>query len=1135
MKYRKILSALLAVTLAAGAFTGCSSKSSSSDEDTSSKASDSTDDSDDDDALNIAYRNDMDSEGYTSIDQLSNSFNNIGDSYRAFNDRSTGSGETEWSVLDPEDEKELTIMVYVVGSNLESGGGCASTDIIEMLESGFTNEDVNLVVYCGGAYSWYIDIPKNKNSYLVYDHEANDFNVFADNQKNMASADTFADFLTEVPDKFPAEHYGLICWDHGGGPTMGFGLDEVYSLLSNDCLTLEEMKEGLDASPFAGQKLDFIGFDACLMASIEVADLWKDYADYMIASVNSEPFTGWNYHFLNILDETTDPVAIGRNAVDYYDDFLTANKKEMESLMGGKLEYSLALFDLAYTEDVVTDFDALLGTAADDYSSGKLYPISMMAKTNQYDGYDLWDLANYSKRMKKYSSAESKALTKSLKNFTVYGATNIRKCSCLSFYFPYGGNSDSLAIYEHYGSDYIQSMPLSPNYTRLVDMYKPSGAGKSSAFKGLKIASGSGSDGVDSDTGNLIINGSEGSYQLSEEQMSDFGSAYYTVFRQFDEGDFGTSVEGYNFSSPSDDTRDFEVLVEQIPVTPDDDGNITIDLDPRVVVADTDTEMEYTNVCQVKVISSTEDETVYRTVNGVLETGQYQDNLVRDNERVYADITISSDPAEDEAVIRNIEINEDDGFHVGGKSVIDTDEWHEYLNYVQYVKIPNGKDVPYTECGTLSLIWRTTPFDDSFGFKTAKVSDLPEYDFGIQLVICDRSGAEHATPITMIPKDSDFEEVTVPTEKGEFTYRIYSDHAKLIKYKGSDTKLDVPGEVNGVTVTEMGSRVFDVSTSEKLTELNFPDSIEVMGKVFRNSIFGMEDLKKVHLPASLKILPTAAFEYCKSLTDIELPDGLEYIGERAFYSSGIKKIDIPASVRFIGPLVFGDCPSLKTVKVDKDNEVYTAKDNILYSKDMTVLIACCGPAPKNFKVPSGVTEIADYAFYGSSSLEEELIYPDDYNILDYFGDWLETETDEWDRLQKLEEYGVEVNYNYSGLEKLTLPDGLVRIGDYAFTDCVKLSSIDLPDSLEYIGTAAFGMGSGTDSHYYKAENYESIPEIHIGPNVERIRVGAFCGYQVEKFTVDEDNPYFEASSGKLTQRNSSDEVQWMEQHQFFLE
>ena len=79
-----------------------------------------------------------------------------------------------------------------------------------------------------------------------------------------------------------------------------YGHDEYYP---NATMTLDEINTALSN---AGTKFDFVGFDACLMATYETAVMLNNHADYMIASEETEPGIGWYYtDWITALSENT--------------------------------------------------------------------------------------------------------------------------------------------------------------------------------------------------------------------------------------------------------------------------------------------------------------------------------------------------------------------------------------------------------------------------------------------------------------------------------------------------------------------------------------------------------------------------------------------------------------------------------------------------------------------------------------------------------------------------------------------------------------------------------------------------------------------------------------------------------------
>lgn len=94
---------------------------------------------------------------------------------------------------------------------------------------------------------------------------------------DMGSPDSLATFVNWAMTTYPADHYALILSDHGGGVNEGISLDDS----SGSWLTIPELGQALAA---VNQHLDVIGFDACLMGMVEVADQVRSFADVMVAS-----------------------------------------------------------------------------------------------------------------------------------------------------------------------------------------------------------------------------------------------------------------------------------------------------------------------------------------------------------------------------------------------------------------------------------------------------------------------------------------------------------------------------------------------------------------------------------------------------------------------------------------------------------------------------------------------------------------------------------------------------------------------------------------------------------------------------------------------------------------------------------
>ncbi|MEE3420218.1 MAG: clostripain-related cysteine peptidase [Lachnospiraceae bacterium] len=188
-----------------------------------------------------------------------------------------------------------TILVYMSGSNLESDGGAASANLREMMEADF-GDRVNVVVLTGGSPSW--ELEGIDPGTLGYYHVA-DGTLVRDQSApaaSMGDPNNLGTFISWGAAAYPAQKYGLIMWDHGGGSLAGLCWDDNFG---GDNLTLPEYSAALSQG---GVHFEMIGMDTCLMASLETGAAIDDFGKYMVASQEFEPGGGWNYRtFLNYL------------------------------------------------------------------------------------------------------------------------------------------------------------------------------------------------------------------------------------------------------------------------------------------------------------------------------------------------------------------------------------------------------------------------------------------------------------------------------------------------------------------------------------------------------------------------------------------------------------------------------------------------------------------------------------------------------------------------------------------------------------------------------------------------------------------------------------------------------------------
>ncbi len=192
------------------------------------------------------------------------------------------------------EDESWAVYWYLCGSDLETNYGCATADLQEMLEVQLP-ENVNVVIETGGAAVWQNDLmDSSKIQRWLYNSEGLQL-LEEEASANMGDAQTLCDFLRFADENYPADKVAVTFWNHGGGSVGGAAFDELYGY---DSLNLAELYQAFDAvwgADSAAPALELVGFDTCLMATVDVAAVFRDFAKYLVASEEVEPGNGWLY------------------------------------------------------------------------------------------------------------------------------------------------------------------------------------------------------------------------------------------------------------------------------------------------------------------------------------------------------------------------------------------------------------------------------------------------------------------------------------------------------------------------------------------------------------------------------------------------------------------------------------------------------------------------------------------------------------------------------------------------------------------------------------------------------------------------------------------------------------------------
>ena len=235
-------------------------------------------------------------------------------------------------------QAEWTFMVYVDGDNNLEGAGI--TDINEMEKIG-SNSNLNIVVIFDRTPGYDTsngDWTDTRRGIIMADSNPDiiSSSLQSVGEKNMGDPATLTDFTNWAITNYPANHYVLVLWNHGGGWRSNIDrinkeiaslkslvasaspeqkksaqlrivqlieqkeknevLKEVcYDSTSGDYLYTSELRQALENIP---THIDIVGFDACLMQMVEVAYELKSEASIMVGSEETEPSDGWPYDLI---------------------------------------------------------------------------------------------------------------------------------------------------------------------------------------------------------------------------------------------------------------------------------------------------------------------------------------------------------------------------------------------------------------------------------------------------------------------------------------------------------------------------------------------------------------------------------------------------------------------------------------------------------------------------------------------------------------------------------------------------------------------------------------------------------------------------------------------------------------------
>ena len=269
---------------------------------------------------------------------------------------------------------------------------------------------------------------------------------------------------------------------------------------------------------------------------------------------------------------------------------------------------------------------------------------------------------------------------------------------------------------------------------------------------------------------------------------------------------------------------------------------------------------------------------------------------------------------------------------------------------------------------------------------------------------------------------------------GDMVYQASDDAATLVRYFGSDSKVDIPAELGGKPVTSIG--VYAFWNCRSLTKVTIPEGVtSIKDSTFRYCI----SLTEVNIPKSVETIGDEAFQFCDSLTEVTIPKSVTSIGVYAFqYCNSLTEVTISEGVTSIGDGAFASCSSLTEVTI-----------------------------------PEGVTSIGGTAFAYCSSLTEVTIPKSVTSI------------------------GGSAFQSCSSLTKATIPEGVTSIRGSVFEGCSSLREVTIPKSVTSIESHAFYNCGALATVYYGGtqEDWDALKKNISEYNTTLLNANIICAIQ----------------------------------------
>ena len=293
---------------------------------------------------------------------------------------------------------------------------------------------------------------------------------------------------------------------------------------------------------------------------------------------------------------------------------------------------------------------------------------------------------------------------------------------------------------------------------------------------------------------------------------------------------------------------------------------------------------------------------------------------------------------------------------------------------------------------------------------------------------------------------------------------------------------------DGRSVVGIAARAFE--DCRELTGIVMPDCITKIGV---SAFEGCSALARVEFSWGLQEIGSDAFSGCESLKYAQLPEGVETIGSHAFEDCGaLERISLPSTLSKLGNRPFEGCAALGQITIAEGNQTYRSEGNcILRNADDALIAGCAGSV-----IPDGASSVETGAFEDCAGLTE-LVIPESVISI-----------------------GYRAFANCTGLRQVTVPGSVKTIGSMAFYGCTQLERLTLEEGIEQIGVVAFG------AYAYSAfGNCTALAGVELPASLKELGGDAFTGCSdLSSLTVAEGNPVFYAEGNCVIRKEDGELV-----------